>query len=109
MNSIQILLWIWVVTFLIDVIWFQVNPKFLKDYYENNLSYFEYSFYIKLMYFITLIVAPIIFITIVVGEIRGLYVFFTYKWKLKRKLKKLNNKEVKEFLNNELDKIKYNE
>mgnify|MGYP006274802131 CR=1 FL=1 len=109
MNLIQIILWIWVVTFLVDVIWFQINPNFLKDYHKNNLSYFEYSFYIKLMYLITLIVAPFIFLTIVVGEIRGLYVFFTYKWKLKRKLKKLKNKEVEEFLNDELDKIKYNE
>lgn len=109
MNLIQILLWIWVVSMFIDVIWFQLNPKFLKDYYDKNLSYFDYSFYIKIMYMVTLIVAPFVFLTIISGEILGLYVFFTYKWKLKRKIKKMDDKEVKEYLDNELNKIKYNE
>jgi hypothetical protein len=93
----------------IDVIWYQFNPDFLKEYYDKHFDYFEYSFYIKMMYVVTLIVAPFIFISVIGGEILGLYVFLTYKLKLKRKINKLDDDEVKEYLDNELKNIKYNE
>ena len=106
MSALQILIWLWVITFLIDVIWYRFNPDFLKWYYDETFYYFEYSFFIKLVYAFTLIVAPIIFVVMIAGEIRGLWVFWTYKWKLKRKIDQLDDNEAKEYLDNELKKIK---
>lgn len=105
MIIINILIWIWVITFLINVIWYQYNPKFLKSLYDEHDFYnkLNYSYYYIIIHISTLIIAPYAFYYIIIGELKNYFFIWRIKKQLKKQLKKIKNDELKK----EIDKIKY--
>lgn len=102
----HIILWIWIISATFDIIWYQRNSEFLKSYHERNFQGYDFNSYLTILIIATIIIAPIIFISIITGEIRLFTMVSSYKRKLNRKLRKLDDKEVAKFLKEELDKIK---
>jgi len=109
MVIFKLLLWIWVITFFIDVVWYYYNPNALKDFYnkKNDLQMFSYSFYYLVIHIATLIVAPIVFYNIIIEEIKYFFTIFYYKKQLKRKINKIKDKQVKKELKKQINNIKY--
>jgi len=109
MIIINILIWIWVITFLINIIWFQYNPKCLDDFfYENSLLYkSSYSYHYIIIHIAILITAPIVFYYIIIGELRNYITIWKLKRILRKKTKKIENKEVRNQLKKQINNIKY--
>lgn len=109
MIIINILIWIWVITFLINTIWFQHNSKHLNDLYrESNLLYSsDYSYFIMIFHIAMLIIAPIVFYYVIIGELRNYITIWNLKRLLKKNIKKIKNKKVKNQLKEQINNIKY--
>jgi biopolymer transport protein ExbB/TolQ len=109
MIILKFLIWIWAITFLVDIIWYQYNPNAIKSFYEktNNLQMFSYSFYYMIIHIVTLIAAPIILYYIIIGELNNYLILFKEKRQLRKKIKKIKDKEIKKQLKEAIKKIKY--
>jgi len=109
MIMINILIWIWVITFLINTIWFRYNPKCLDDFfYENSLLYkSNYSYYYIIIHIAILIIAPYVFYYVIIGELKNYFIIWKLKTILKKKAKKIENKEVRDQLREQINNIKY--
>lgn len=101
----HIILWIWIISATVVIIWYQCNPEFLKGYYERSFQNYDYESYLIILYIATIIIAPIMFVDIVIGETKKFIMVLQYKRKLKRKIRKLKDEDAAKFLRDELDKI----
>jgi hypothetical protein len=109
MIILKFLIWIWAITFLVDIIWYQYNPNAIKSFYKktNNLQMFSYSFYYMIIHIVTLIAAPIILYYIIIGELNNYLILFKQKRQLRKKIKKIKDKKIKKQLKEAIKKIKY--
>lgn len=104
LNFFQIIMWVWLISFGLALLWYKYNPNFLKNFYRNY-DLFEYSFYLNLIYLLTFLIAPFLFIVILYGEISSYIFILLFKLKLRIKIMKIKNPEIRKILFKELKKI----
>ena len=92
--------------FLIVATLYYHNTEFVKNYYNNKFSNFNYITYLNILYITSFILAPILFIVIVTEE-TILLIFKTYKkFLLELKIRKIKDKNVRKKLRKQLKELK---
>lgn len=106
MSLIEIKLWIWTVTFFFNAIWYYYNPKFVKKNHKEKYNFLDYNTYLIVLYIVTLILAPFLFLNIIIGEIKILLVILYKKIQLELKIRKIKDKNARKKLRKKLRQIK---
>lgn len=104
MSILQILVWVWVLSYIAVLLWYKKNPKFIEEYH-NDFIYFDYDFFKSMLYIFSLITAPAIFSVLVVKGVKEFIVVDLRKVITFIKIMKLKDKEVRKKLLKELKDI----
>jgi len=104
MSILQILIWVWVLSYISVLLWYKKNPEFI-DGYHNDFIYFDYDFFKLMVYIFSLITAPAIFSVLVVKGIKEFILIDLRKVGSFIKIMKIKDKESRKKLLKELKDI----
>ena len=102
MIILRNLIWVWTISYIIDLLWYKFNPDFIEDHHRDNYHYFDYDFYKMFLYVVTLIAAPLIASVIIASEIYLFFRFLPRRIKLWITVSKIKDKEARKLLKREL-------
>lgn len=107
-NTLNILLWYWVFSFLITSLFFfhGDGKNFIQNYYNENFSLFSFEFYKIIVYLAILIISPIASVIIVLAYIKGFIFLIFLKIYLCIKLIGIKNKEIKKLIKQKIKEVK---